>query len=522
MSTNRVNDAALPVSDVYGGPGVNDHPALRRWRDVRTARGGPFRPEYKLYTGHGSPEMTADRLSLLQRLGAESLLLAWDLPSQLGLDPDHRLARSQVGRAGVSCDSLDDMRAICSKIDLKALTSFGTLANSLGPVGFAYVSEVLREADAAETAIYMQNDPLKEYTARGTEIVDPVHAIRMACDVAEYVVRGRIPGHAITVCSNHYDIAGAGPVVGLGLALANGVAYMDDLVTRGLAPSDAARTISLFVNERSDFFITAALFRMTRVLWSDVLEERYGVDPSSCEPLHVMGYAHGLEAPEEPLVNVARVAVSVTAATFGGADTLCAAAYDEALRIPSDDAAALALRTIQVASSEHGVADTVDPLAGSAKFEALCDEIVTGARLQLDEIESRGGAVKCIENGYALSCLVAGQEHRHQQLHGGERLWVGVNRYAAPELRHLFSGQSEGDVRLREVEAELVERARLRKTTNRSAVDLPLREIEKVAQGSENIVETVMAAVRAGATTEQVMSAARQGFEASGRSGSRP
>ena len=513
MSRTHVNDAAIEISDLYVGAGASEHPALRRWREARLARGGPFRPDFKMYTGHGSPQMTADRLHLLQTLGVESILLAWDLPSQLGLDPDHRLARSQVGRAGVSCSSLDDMRTICSQIDLKQLRSLGTLANSLGPIGFAFVIEALREAGAESTAIYMQNDPLKEFTARGTEIFDPVNALRLACDVAEYAVRHEIPGHAITVCSNHYDIAGAGPVIGLALALANGIAYMDDLVARGLDPGAAAKTISLFVNERSDFFITAALFRSTRVLWSDLLAECYGLDPAQSDPLHLMGYAHGLEAPEEPLVNVARVAVSVAAATFGGADTLCAAAYDEALRVPSDDAAALALRTIQVASSEHGVSDTLDPLSGGFKYESLCDEIVTEARREFDEIQSRGGAITCIENGYALSLLSAGQQHRHEQLKSGNRLWVGVNQYSSPDQRHLFSGQSQGDTRLREAEVELANAARERKRTNQVATEVPLREVEKLAENGENMVESVIVALRAGATTEQVMSATRRGFE---------
>jgi methylmalonyl-CoA mutase N-terminal domain/subunit len=519
MSETRTNDAALPIADLYPDARASEHPALKRWREVRRRQGVPFRPEFRMYTGHGSPEMTADRLNLLQGLGAESLLLAWDLPSQLGLDPDHRLARSQVGRAGVSCDSLDDMRAICAKIDVGALKSFGTLANSLGPVGFAYVIEVLREASANDTAICMQNDPLKEFTARGTEIFNPIQAIRLACDVAEYAIHEQISGHAITVCSNHYDIAGAGPVVGLGLALANGVAYVDDLVARGLNPTDVVRTISFFVNERSDFFVTAALFRSTRVLWADLLRDRYGLDPAALEPLNLMGYAHGLEAPEEPLVNVARVAVSVAAATLGGADTLCAAAYDEALRVPSDDAAALALRTIQVASSEHGIGETVDPLGGGPKYESICDQIVTRARHRYDEIQSRGGAVACIDSGYALSCLDEAQQHRHDQLKSGDRLWVGVNRYAAPQVRHLFAGQSDGNPRLREVELELAERSRVRKATHRDTVSAPLLVVEKVAGGSENLMEPVITALRAGATTEQVMTAVRRGFKTNDRLG---
>lgn len=515
VSDSIVNDAAIPIVDHYDFVAPLEHPALTQWVATLAARGRPFRPEFKMYTGHGSSEMTAHRLALLQELGAESLLLAWDLPSQLGFDPDHRLSRSQVGRAGVSCATLNDMRSIVSLIDLGRLTSFGTLANSLGHVGLAMVLEVLNEA-GADTPIYMQNDPLKEFTARGTEIFSPDEALRLACDAAEYAVRHDVPGHAITVCSNHHDIAGAGPVVALGFALANGVAYLDDLVRRGLDPARASSTLSFFVNERSDFFIGAALFRSTRVLWADILDQRYGLKPDAHQPLHLMGYAHGLEAPEEPLVNVARVAVSVGAATLGGADTLCCAAYDEALRIPSDDAAALALRTIQVASSEHGMSDTVDGLRGSYKYESLCDEIISRVRTEFDSIEERGGAIACIENGYALSRLTDGQNHRHQQLKSGARPWFGVNVDNVPGRRSLFSGQSQGDFRLREVESELYKRARLAKLDESGDVKALLENLERVTASGENVMDATRVVLRAGATSEQIIAANRRGFAVSG------
>ena len=513
MPSSNVNDSALEIKDFYDHPSSIVHPALKQWYDQRRKSGGPFRPDFKMYTGHGSPEMTADRISLLQSLGAESLLLAWDLPTQLGLDPDHRLSRKQVGRAGVSTSSLDDMRTICSKIDLKQLKSIGTLANSLGPVGLALIIEVLDEAGASNTSIYLQNDPLKEFTARGTEIFEPHDSVRLACDVAEYVIKNEIPGHAITVCSNHYDIAGAGPIVALGLALANGVAYMDNLVSRGISPEHAARTISFFVNERSDFFITAALFRTTRELWADLLSNIYKVSPESVGPLHIMGYAHGLEAPEEPLVNVARVAVSIAAATLGGADTLCAAAYDEALRIPSDDAAALALRTIQVASSEHGMSDTIDPLNGSYKYEAICKEIYEGAMNTFNEVQGRGGAISCIENGFTLSMLAISQQHRHEQLKSGTRPWIGVNTLSRPDYRHLFLGSSQGDSRLRDEEAVLAVRATSRKNTFSQQTAPHLKEIEGIAATNENIVNAVRIALRSGATTEQIIASIRSGFK---------
>jgi len=507
-----VNDAGLPIADVYPTTPPREHPALDAWRMSRLRSGGPYRPDWKMYVGHGSPEFTADRLALLQRLGVDSLLLAWDLPSQLGLDPDHRLARSQVGRAGVSCSTLDDMRVICSKIDLGRLRSLGLLANSVGWYGYGLALEVLAEADASSTPIMMQNDPLKEFTARGTDIFAPGDAMRLACDVVEYAVEHDVGGHAMTVCSNHFDVAGAGPVLALAFALANGVAYLDELVGRGVDAADAASKIALFINERSDFMITAALFRTTRVLWADILAERYGIDPAN-GPVHLMGYAHGLETPVEPLVNVARVATSVSAASLGGADTLCAAAYDEALRIPSEDAAALALRTIQVASTEHGLSDSVDALAGSHKLEAIGAEIEHAVRDEMRRIEDQGGALACIDNDYLVGRMGEWQAHRPSVLDSGERPWVGVNVHSSPETRSLFTGASVGDVAFAETEAQLVARARDRKERTDPAVTAALETLTSDVGQRRNCVAATRRALRLGASVEQITDATRRGLE---------
>jgi methylmalonyl-CoA mutase N-terminal domain/subunit len=507
------NDAGLPVRDLYAPTPPREHPALAHWREDRLARGWPYRPDWKMYVGHGSPEFTARRLGLLQRLGVDSLLLAWDLPSQLGLDPDHRLARSQVGRAGVSCASLDDMRAIWSEVDLTRLGSVGLLANSVGPYGYSLALEMLDERGAASTPVFMQNDPLKEFTARGTDLFTPREALRLACDVVEHAVREDVPGHAMTVSSNHFDVAGAGPVLALAFAMSNGVAYLDDLVGRGLDPAAAARKISLFINERSDFLLTAALFRVTRVLWADVLSERYGVDPAAQPPVHVMGYAHGLEHPAEPLVNVARVAVSVTAAALGGADTLCAAAYDEALRIPSEDAAALALRTIQVASLEHGVADSVDALAGSDKLENLGHEIERRVREEMRRIDEQGGAVACIDNDYLVNRTLEWQGHRPSALESGERPWLGVNLHASAEDRRLFAGASAPDEATAETEALLVRRVQERKARQTEGLRACLQRLTDDVAAGRNCIPATRAALREGATVEQVTDATRHGLE---------
>lgn len=514
------NDAGIEVRDLYSPVPPREHPALEHWRQDRLTRGWPYRPDWKIYVGHGSPEFTARRLGLLQRLGVESLLLAWDLPSQLGLDPDHRLSRSQVGRAGVSCASLDDMRRIWSQVELGRLTSLGLLANSVGPYGYSLALEVLSEAGATGTPIMMQNDPLKEFTARGTDLFTPPEALRLACDVVEHAVEHDVPGHAMTVSSNHFDVAGAGPVLGLAFALANGVAYMDELVGRGLDPSAAASKIALFINERSDVTLTAALFRATRVLWADVLHERYGV-PHTQPPVHVMGYAHGLEHPAEPLVNVARVAVSVTAASLGGADTLCAAAYDEALRIPSEDAAALALRTIQVASLEHGVADSVDALAGSFKFESLGREVEERVRDEMRRVDEQGGAIACIDNDYIVDRTLEWQGHRPGALDSGERPWVGVNVHASPQDRHLFAGASAPDAAVAETESSLVRSIVEHKAAQAPTLRQALEQLTADVASSRNCVTATRAALREGATVEQVTDATRLGLEHAAAQGGR-
>jgi methylmalonyl-CoA mutase N-terminal domain/subunit len=507
------NDAGLPVQAHYPHAEPLEHPALHRWREDRLARGWPYRPDWKIYVGHGSPEFTARRLGLLQRLGVDSLLLAWDLPSQLGLDPDHRLARSQVGRAGVSCASLDDMRAIWSEVDLSRLTSLGLLANSVGPYGYALALEVLEESGSTGTSIMMQNDPLKEFTARGTDLFQPAQALRLACDVVEYAVEHDLPGHAITVSSNHFDVAGAGPVLALAFALSNGIAYLDDLVDRGLDAATAAQKIALFINERSDFMLTAALFRTARVLWADLLADRYAV-PDSQPPVHIMGYAHGLEHPAEPLVNVARVAVSVTAASLGGADTLCAAAYDEALRIPSEDAAALALRTIQVASLEHGISDSIDSLAGSYKFETMSREIQRRVRDEMRRVDQQGGAVACIDNDYLVDRMLEWQSHRPTVLESGERPWLGVNQHQSPNDRHLFAGASSPDLAAAETETRLIDRVRARKAAPAPGLDRALQRLTADITGRRNCVPATRAALREGATVEQITEATRAGLDA--------
>ncbi len=467
-----------------------------------------------VYSGLGSPRMTAERLRVLQELGAESFLLACDLPSQLGYDPDHELAHAQVGRAGVTCATLDDFLEICSGLDLPAADSLGMLANSVGHVGLAMVSAALDDQEAGHVKLVMQNDPLKEFTARGTDIFPARQAVRIACDCVAYAIDTGRSGYAITVCSNHYDVAGAGPVVAAAFALANAIVYMDELVSRGYAVADVASAMMFFLNERSDLFVEASIFRVARQIWSDILAERYDLAPSRQPVATMMGYAHGMETAAEPLVNVARCTISVTASVLGGVDYLCASAYDEALRIPSLGAAALSLRTMQVVGMEHGVAATVDSLAGSLKLEEVDAEVDRRIREELDEVLARGGALACLESGYIRQKIDEGRGTRETQVEQGERTWVGVNALGADEHRHLFAGSSTGEIDFEAVEHEAI--ARIVDQRARRSDDIVrdhLHAIEESAAGSDNLLPPTIAALRAGASVQEIIEATAAGFD---------
>jgi methylmalonyl-CoA mutase N-terminal domain/subunit len=464
------------------------------------------------YVGMGLPEQTAERLRLLQEAGAESFLIAADLPSQLGLDPAHRLSRAQVGRAGLSCPTTADIVRACERIDFSRVDSFGLLANSVSHVGMSMVLQAFEYYGASNVKLMMQNDPLKEFTARGTEIYDARTSVRIACDCVQYVIERDVPGWAMSVCSNHYDVAGSGPVVALAIALANAIAYVDELISRGCKIADIQRKIMFFFNERSDLFVSAAVFRMGRVLWSDILRRRYGLPLEAQEPATIMGYAHGLECADEPLVNVARVALSVAGSVLGGVDYLFAAAYDEPLRIPSADAAVLAVRTLEVAGMEHGIAETVDALAGSAKLAEIDDYVLSTVQEELARILDRGGAVECLENGYISSLIDERRGRRELQIAAGERAWVGMNMLRSKEVAGLLKGASTGEIDFGWVESEAIRRQReAAASRDDEALRISLTDIEQATRQGTNLVPPSLAALARGATIGEIIEATSRG-----------
>ncbi|GII64681.1 methylmalonyl-CoA mutase [Sphaerisporangium krabiense] len=506
----RANDGEVPIRRRYGSGGSA---ALEQWAGGLATSPGPYRPRFMVYSGLGTPDMTARRLAILQELGAESFLLAADLPSQLGFDPDHELAHAQVGRAGVSCTTLADFAEICSELDLTRVDSVGLLANSIGHIGLGMVHCVLADAGADQVRLVMQNDPLKEFTARGTEIFTPEQAVRIACDCVAFAIDNRLPGAALTVCSNHLDVAGAGPVVATAMAFANAQVYLDELVARGYAVRDALGHMMFFLNERSDLYVSAALFRTARTVWAELVEQRYGLPVGDQPVMTVMGYAHGLESADEPLVNVPRITLSVLGSMLGGVDYLCASAYDEALRIPSADAAALALRTMEVVAYEHGAMASVDPLAGSHKLAELDERVAAGIKAELERIDEHGGGLAALHDGYISARIDELRGTRQRQLADGERVMVGANLLRSPHGPKLFSGHSTGEVDFAQVEKTARDRVVAhRRDRDQQAVVSALDGVRAAAATTANLVPPTVAALRAGATGQEIIEATSRGF----------
>jgi len=468
----------------------------------------------KIYSGLGTPRDSNERFRKLADWGVDILQIASDLPSQIGYDPDHIMAAGEVGRVGTSIASLRDLEIAFDGLPLTRFRRVGTLFNSLGPVALAFFV-ALGEKQGLQVADYvvdLQNDPLKEYVARGTQFLPIEPAVRLACDVVAWTAAEAPHWYPLDVCVNHLNQAGAGSTNGTAFALANAVTYIEELLGRGLAIDSFAPTLQLFLDEREDFFVALANVRATRRIWAQLLRDRYGArDPRSLA-LQIMAYGHGRETRNEPLNNIARIALGSLAYYLAGVQSLYTASYDEVLQTPSEESVKIAVRTQQILGTELGFALTADPLGGSWYVEALTNELEEGIRAQLAEVDEGGGAIAWIRSGRMREVITGGAVRRQTRFERGLRPWVGVDRYAV----------SDGDdswmvrpVRRMTEEAEEQRRrevAELRRTREQQRVLRALRELEATLAAGGNSVPAVLEAVRAYATVGEIADVMRGVF----------
>jgi len=455
------------------------------------------------YAGFGSAEETNRRFRFLLDQGQTGLSVAFDLPTQMGYDSDHPLARGEVGRVGVAIDAVDDMERLFEGIPLDRVTTSMTI-NAPAAILLLMYEEVGRRQGIPGERLggTIQNDVLKEYTARGTYILPPKASLRLVADTFRYCGEHLPRFHAISISGYHIREAGATAPQEIAFTLANALAYVEAAQSAGLEIDAFAPRLSFFFNAQSDLFEEAAKFRAARRLWARLMRERGARDPRSMQlRCHAQTAGSALTA-QEPLVNMARVTIQALAAVLGGAQSLHTNAYDEALALPTEQSALLALRTQQVIACESGVADVVDPLGGSHLVEHLTDQLEAEAEALLAEIAELGGAVAAIESGFVQRKIQDAAYRYQQDVEHGRRKVVGVNAYrgSAEEVRPPLLRVGG------EVEARQVERLHeVRANREAARVDRALDALRATAAGDGSLLLALREAVAARATLGEMV-----------------
>ena len=481
---------------------------------TRGIRAGGYRDRLwtmRQYAGYATAAESNRRYRHLLESGQTGLSVAFDLPTQIGYDSDHPLAAGEVGRVGVAIDSLDDMETLFRGIALDGVSTSMTI-NATAPILVAlYVAAARRQGvPLLKIAGTVQNDILKEYAARGTWIYPPEPSMRLATDLIEWCRRELPRFQPVSVSGYHMREAGCTAAQEVGFTLANGLAYVQWTVERGLSVDEVATRVSFFFNAHRDFLEEVAKFRAARRLWAKLLRERFGSESPRAQMLRFHAQTAGSTLTAlEPQVNVVRTTLEALAAVLGGTQSLHTNALDEALGLPTQETAELALRTQQVIAFESGVATTVDPLGGSWAIEALTDEIETEALDWIEQVDRVGGAVAAIRAGFVQARIQEAAYAYQQDVEAGDEVVVGVNRFRQEGERSRVE-PFELDAETEKSQVERVRRVRARR--EETEVNRTLGEVREVAAGGDNLMPAILAAVSAMATVGEISDALRGVF----------
>ena len=479
----------LPQSPPSGGGGAGEFPFTRGIQpDMYRGKLWTMRQ----YAGFSTAEESNNRYHYLLSQGVNGLSVAFDLPTQIGYDSDHALAEGEVGKVGVAIDSIEDMKALFDRIKLEDVSTSMTI-NATGFILLSlYVALAKQQgADLKKITGTIQNDILKEYAARGTYIYPPKPSMRIVTDIFEWCSHELPKWNTISISGYHIREAGSTAVQEIAFTLSNGKAYVKAALEKGLDINVFGKRLSFFFNAHNNLFEEVAKFRAARRMWAKMMKELGATDPKAMMlRFHSQTGGSTLTA-QQPLNNISRVTIQTLAAVLGGTQSLHTNGYDEALSLPTEEAARIALRTQQVVAFESGAPDTVDPLGGSYFIEALTNDVELAAWTLIEKIDVMGGSVNAIEEGFIQNEIARSAYEHQRKVETNEKIIVGVNKFQAEQEAPIPTLKIDDSIR----DLQIEKLKRLRDNRDRAKVDQLLQQLNDKAISGENLMPAVIEAV---------------------------
>lgn len=512
---NRYTDSGIEIRPVYT---TNDLPKSEgeelpgKFPFTRGVQPDMYRGKLwtmRQYAGFSTAEESNKRYHYLLSQGVSGLSVAFDLPTQIGYDSDHPLAEGEVGKTGVAIDSLEDMEVLFKGINLETVSTSMTI-NATGFILLALYAALARQqgADLKKITGTIQNDILKEYAARGTYIYPPKPSMRIITDIFEWCGQEIPKWNTISISGYHIREAGSTAVQEIAFTLSNGKAYVKAALEKGLDINVFGKRLSFFFNAHNNLFEEVAKFRAARRIWAEIMKELGATDPRAMMlRFHTQTGGSTLTA-QQPMNNISRVTIQTLAAVLGGTQSLHTNGYDEALSLPTEEAARIALRTQQIVAFESGVTDTADPLAGSYFIESLTGEIREKALQEIEKIDAMGGSVAAIEEGY-IQNEIANSAYQYQRMtESGEKIIVGMNKFQLAEETPIPILKIDDSIR--NVQSEKL--ARLKSNRDHARCDQVLQLLNDRASSGENIMPVVLEAVESRCTLGEIADTLREVF----------
>ena len=458
------------------------------------------------YAGFSTAEASNERYHFLLNNGVNGLSVAFDLPTQIGYDSDDAMANGEVGKVGVAVDTIEDMERLFKGINLETVSTSMTI-NASGFILLAlYIALAKRQgADIKKISGTIQNDILKEYAARGTYIYPPKPSMRLITDIFEYCSKEVPKWNTISISGYHIREAGSTAVQELAFTLSNGKAYLKAAIEKGLDINVFAKRLSFFFNAHNHLFEEVAKFRAARRIWANITKELGATNPDAQKlRFHTQTGGSTLTA-QQPMNNIVRVTIQTLAATLGGTQSLHTNGFDEALSLPTEQAAGIALRTQQIVAEESGICDTVDPFAGSYYVETLTNEVEAEALKLIEKIDVMGGAVSAVEQGFIQEQIAASSYKYTQAIECNEKIIVGVNKYVSNDGIKIPIMKIDDSIQ----QTQIAQLTKFKANRNQEEVKQKLDKIVAVANSSENLMPSVIEAVEAHCTLGEIANVLR-------------